>query len=184
MNHFGSRCSLIIIILVLGVCPVGATVAGDMAAKLPLEKVITNGLAAGLTIEAVLGQALDAGANPENLFKAAMAQGGDLSRTMKYFMDKCATDSKFKDTCASCNLMKWAKESGKDSVEIANAMMAAGADLQQVRECLASMGYTGTYEYTPGAVPMVPAGIGPTFPGGGGGGGTGGGGGGLVSPSS
>ena len=91
-------------------------------------------------MEAILGQALDAGANPEKLFKAAVAQGADLSRLFKYFLDRCAADPKLKDTCGACALMKWAKESGKDAVEIANAMMAAGGDLQQVRDCLASMG--------------------------------------------
>jgi hypothetical protein len=173
IKTFGIRCSLVVLIVALGACPVGATVAGDLAAKLPLTQVITNGLAAGLTIEAVLDQALDAGATPEDLFKAALAQGADLTRLFKFFMDKSATDTKYKDTCTCCNLMKWAKEAGKDLVEIANAMMAAGGDLTKVRDCLASLGYPGadTYAYSPPGPPAIPVGVGPTFPGGGGGGG-------------
>lgn len=182
MKNLGSRSVVIIFTLVLGAWPVGATVPGDVAAGLPLNKVIANGLGAGLTMESILGQALDAGANPENLFKAAIAQGADLSRLSKYFLDKCAADTRYKDVCAPCYLMKWAKEAGKDSVEIANAMMAAGGDLQQVRDCLAGLGYPGadTYAYSPPGPPVAPVGVGPSFPGGGGGGG---GGGGVASPS-
>ena len=60
-----------------------------------------------------------------------------------------------------------------DMVEVANAMMAAGGQLDAVKSCLTSLGYAdaGTYSYTPGAVPTAPSGVGPTFPGAGGGGG-------------
>src|SRR5665647_1787010 len=106
MKNFGSRSVVIIFILLLGAWPVGATVPGDISAGVPMDRVIANGLGAGLTLEATLGQALNAGANPEKLFKAAVAQGGDLSRLFKYFLDRCAADSKLKDTCGACALMK------------------------------------------------------------------------------
>jgi hypothetical protein len=169
----------IMLALLLGVLPARATVPGDVAAGLPLDKVIANGVGAGMTIEAVLGQALDAGAKPEALFKAAVAQGTDLSRLMKYYLDRSATDPRLKAECTVCNLMKWAREAGKDPVEIANAVMAAGGDLQQVRNCLADMGlsWADTYAYSTPGPPGVPYGGGPTFPGGGGGGG------GIASPS-
>jgi hypothetical protein len=185
MKNWGSRGVVITFILLLGAWPVGATVPADIAAGAPLDRVIANGLGAGLTLEAILGQALDAGANPEKLFKAAVAQGGDLTRLFKYFLDRCASDPKLKDTCSACALMKWAKEAGKDAVEIANAMMAAGSNLQQVRDCLASMGLPNadTYAYTPPGPPAAPLGAGPSFPGGGGGGGGAGGGAGTASPS-
>jgi len=188
MKNLGIRSVVIIFILALGAWPVGATMPGDVAAGLPMERVIANGLGAGLTIEAVLNQAIDAGAKPEALFKAALAQGTDLTKLFKYFLDKAAADPKLRDTCTTCALMKWSKESGKDSVEIANAMMAAGGDLQQVKDCLASMGFPNaeSYAYSPPGPPVAPAGVGPSFPGGGGGGGAGGGGGGggVASPSS
>jgi hypothetical protein len=185
LKNLGSRSVVIIFTLLLGVWPAGATVPGDIAAGVPLDRVIANGLGAGLTLEAVLGHALDAGANPEKLLKAAVAQGADLTRLFKYFMDKCAADPKLKDSCPPCSLMKWAKEAGKDPVEIANAVMAAGGNLQQVRDCLASMGVPGaeTYAYSPPGPPVAPAGVGPTFPGGGGGGTSGTTGGGVASPS-
>jgi hypothetical protein len=172
MKNWGSRGVVIIFILLLGAWPVGATVPGDVAAGMPMDRVIANGLGAGLTMEATLGQALDAGADPEKLFKAAVAQGDDLTRLFMYFLDRCATDPKLKDTCEPCVLMKWAKEAGKDAVGIANAMMAAGSNLQQVRDCLASMGLPNadTYAYTPPGPPAAPIGAGPSFPGGGGGG--------------
>lgn len=174
------RFVMVIFILVLCAWPAGATVPGDIAGGLPLESVITNGLGAGLTIEAVLTQALDAGAQPEALFKAAVAQGADLSRVFKFYLDRCLTDTKLKGICTECDLMKWAREAGKDFVEIANAMMAAGGNLERVRGCLASLGYPNaeTYTYAPPGPPVTQVGVGPTFPGGGGGGG-----GGVASPS-
>ena len=180
IKNLGSRSAVLILILVLGPWPVGATVPGDIAAGVPLDRVIANGLGAGLTIEAVLNQALETGAKPEALLKAALAQGTDLTKIFKYFLDKCATDPNLKQTCPVCAWMIWAKEMGKDPVEIANAMMAAGGDLQTVRNCLDSMGYPSadTYAYSPPGPPDVPVGVGPTFPGGGGGGG-----GGVASPS-
>jgi hypothetical protein len=68
--------------------------------------------------------------------------------------------------------MGWAKEAGLDPVDIANAMMAVGGNLPGER-WLASIGYANadTYAYSPGGPPVVPTGIGSTFPGGGGGGG-------------
>ena len=179
MKNLGSWSVVIIFILVLGAWPVGATVPGDIAAGLPLNSVVANGLGAGMTIGAIIGQALDAGANPEALFKAAIAQGADLSMVAKSFLDRAATDPRAGDIGTTDNMMKWAKEMGKDPVEIANAMMAAGANLDQVKRGLAAMGYVGadTYAYSPPGPPAVPAGVGPSFPGGGGGGG-------AASPSS
>ncbi len=167
---------LLAIILVLGGLgnsPGHATVPGDITAGLPLGRVIANGLAMGMSIDAILGQALDAGANPEALFKADLAQGADLSRLFKYFLDRSAIDLKLKDVCTPFALMGWAKEAGLDPVEIANAMVGAGGNLQQVRDWLASIGYANadTYAYSPAGPPAVPTGIGPTFPAGGGGGG-------------
>jgi len=68
-------------------------VPGDIASGLSLARVIANGLKAGLTIKATRVQASDAGANPEALFKAAVAQGADLSRWFKYFLDSPLTSN-------------------------------------------------------------------------------------------
>jgi hypothetical protein len=110
---------------------------------------------------------------------AALAKGENLAPVMKDLMDK---GEKIGD------IMTAALAAGvKDNVEIANAAMAAGADLKDVKATLASMGYAGadTYTYTPPAPPAAPPVSGPSFPGGGGGGGGGsGGGGGVASPSS
>jgi hypothetical protein len=182
MKILGSRSVVIIFILLLGAWPVGATVSGDIAAGVPLNRVIANGLGAGLTIEAIIYQALDAGAAYCPLLKAALAQQVDIIRIFKVFMDKCSADPKLSKVCTTCNLMKCALEAGRDVVEVANAIMAAGGDLLQVRRCLASLGYPGaaTYAYSPPEPPGPPAGVGPSFPGGSGGGG----GGGVASPSS
>lgn len=166
---------LILIILNLWSLPCGASVSGDIAAGLPLDKVIANGLAAGMSIEAVLGQALDAGAETCPLIKAALANGIDLSRIFKILITKAEADPEFRRKCPTCTMMKCCVGAGKDVVEVANAMMAAGENLEQVRTCLGGLGFSGfeTYTYTP---PDAPVGFGPTFPGGGGGG--------VASPSS
>ncbi|MCL4501561.1 MAG: hypothetical protein M1438_06850 [Deltaproteobacteria bacterium] len=166
------------VILLLGALPVWATVPGDVAAGLPADKIVANGLGAGMALEAIMTQALDAGAKAEAVFKAGIAQGADLSSLFKLFMDKLKYDPNFRGQCTICDLMKWAKEAGKDPVEIANAVMAAGGDLNDVRNCLASMGVPGaeTYAYSPPGPPGGPSGVGPTFPGSGGGGG-------VASPS-
>jgi hypothetical protein len=104
--------------------------------------------------------------------KDALAKGENLASVMKDLMDK---GEKIGDIMAA------ALAAGvKDNVEIANAAMAAGANLKDVQAALASMGYAGadTYTYTPPAPPAAPPVSGPTFPGGGGGGG------GVASPSS
>lgn len=166
-------------LMILGLAlPAGATVQGDIAAGLPMAQVITNGLAAGQSIEAVINQAMDAGADPCSLVKAAIALQLDLSRIFKTLNDKCSADPKLAGTCTPCTLMKCAVDAGLDVVTAANAMMAAGAQLEVVRQCLASLGYANADTYAYGAVPTVPSGIGPTFPGGGGGGGSV-----VVSPS-
>lgn len=161
-------------LIILGLAlPAGATVPGDMAAGVPMDQVISNGMAAGQSLEAVLSQAMDAGADPCSLERAAIALKLDLSRVIKFLSDKCAADPKWAGTCTPCSLMKCAVDSGVDAVEAANALMAAGATLDAVRQCLASVGYAGadTYAYSP-VTPTVPSGVGPTFPGAGGGGGT------------
>ncbi|MBW1992497.1 MAG: hypothetical protein JRI59_10390 [Deltaproteobacteria bacterium] len=160
--------------LLLVVSPVWATVPGDVAAGLPLEEVIANGLGAGLTPEAILAQALDAGADPKALLKAAIARGIEPSRVVKFFMDRCVIDARLKElgVCTPCQLMRLAVEAGLPMEEAANALMAAGAKLEDVRACLRELGYPGaeTYTYTPPAPPAYPVAVGPTFPGWGGGG--------------
>ena len=172
---------MVAIILMLGGLansPGHATVSVDITAGLPLEKVIANGLAAGMSIDAILGQALEAGADPYALVKAAIALKLDLSLIFKAVNDKCSADPKLAGKCAPCLLMKCAADAGIDLKTVANAMMAAGGNLQQVRDCLAGLGYenAGAFAYPEPAA--IPPGVGPTFPGGGGGGG-----GGVVSPS-
>lgn len=163
---------VLLLTLSLLVLPVGATVPGDIAAGLPLSKVITNGLGAGLTIEAIISQALAAGAQPKALFQAALTLGFELSRLFRIFLEQCLAAHQLSKICNPCVLMKWAVEAGKDMLEVANAMMAAGTKIDQVRICLANMGYpeAETYVYGPPAPPTYPLAIGPSFLGGGGGG--------------
>jgi hypothetical protein len=178
MKTLGSRSAVIICILVLGAWPVGASVPGDIAAGLPLDRVVANGLGAGRTIEAIIDQALEAGAAYCPLLKAVLAQGVDLTRALKAFRDWCSADRelsadrKLMEVCDPCKLMRCAIEAGRDMVAVANAMIAAGADLDQVRGCLAGMGYAqaDVYEYSPPEPLTVPSVTGPTFPSGGGGG--------------
>ena len=179
MKNLGNRSVAIIFILLLGAWPVGATVSGDMAAGVPLVRVIANGLGAGLTIEAIVNQALDAGAAYCPLLKAALAQRVDMARVFRACIDRCSGDTKLskeklRNECDPCNLMSCAVEAGRDMVEVADAMVAAGVNLARVKGCLAGMGYSGGYN--PPGPPAVPPGIGPTFPGGGAGG--------IASPSS
>src|SRR5208337_1441587 len=85
----------------------------------------------------------------------------------KTLSDVCAANPNLAPTCTPCSLMNCAVAAGIDQVTAANAMMAAGGNLQQVKDCLASMGYpdADTYAYSPPGPP------GPTFiPCGGGGG--------------
>src|SRR5208337_501497 len=174
MGKLAKATVVVAIVLALGGLansPGHATVSGEINAGLPLTQVISNGLAAGMSIDAILGQALDAGVDPSALVKAAISQKLDLSQIFKALNDKCSADPKFADTCAPCILMKCAADAGIDLKTVANAMMAAGGNLQQVRDCLAGLGYenAGAFAYPEPAT--IPAGIGPTFPGGGGGGG-------------
>lgn len=171
---------LLVVVWGWGPSPAAATVAGDMAKNLPLEKVIANGLGAGLAIETILAQALDAGADPCALLKAALQQGVEMARVFKFFRDRGKADPEFARVCGPCVMMKCAVDAGKDQVEAANAMMSAGEQLETVRSCLAGLGYAGasTYTYTPPGVPpvtappaVVPPVVAPPFPGGGGGGG-------------
>ena len=63
-----------------------------------------------------------------------------------------------------------------ETQELAQIFVAAGADIEDLRACFASMGCTGEgYGYTPPSPPVTPTGVGPSFPGGGGG---------VASPSS
>ncbi len=183
MGKLAKAAVVVAIILALGGLansPGHATVSGDINAGLPLTQVISNGQAAGMSIDAILDQALDAGVDPAALVKAAIAQKLDLSLIFKALNDKCSADPKLADTCAPCILMKAAVDAGIDMKTAANAMMAAGGNLQQVRDCPAGMGYpnANAYAYNPPAgippgAPVTPGGVGPTFPGGGGGGGGG-----------
>lgn len=181
IGNFAGKLVLAIIILSLGAPGAGATVSGDVAAGLELSQVVANGLAAGLSVDSIMTQALEAGVDPGSLFKAAVGQA-DLSQVIKFALDKGNTDANFSTVYGANNLMSLSVEAGKDPVMVANAMMAAGANLAQVRGALASVNYAGadTYAYSPPAPPGLPAGAaGATFPGGGGGGG----GGGTASPS-
>jgi hypothetical protein len=113
-----------------------------------MAQVITNGLAAGQSIDAVINQTLDAGADPSALEKAAIALNLDLSLIFKALDDKCSADTKLAGTCTPCTLMKCAVEAGVDPVTAANAMMAARAQLEVVRQYLASLGYAGADSYS------------------------------------
>jgi hypothetical protein len=97
--------------------------------------------------------------------KDALAKGEDLSVVVKDLMSKGEKIGEVMEAALAAGV--------KDKGEIANAAMAAGANLGAVRAALATMGYVGaaTYAYTPPGPPGPggPTG-GPTFPGGGGGG--------------
>jgi hypothetical protein len=175
MGKLAKAAVLVAVIVVLGgltISPCYATVAGDIKAGLPMTQVINNGLAAGMSIDAIMGQALEAGADPCSLVKAAVALKIDLAAVFKSLSDLCAAYPNLSVACSPCALMQCAVTAGVDMVTDANAMMAAGGNLQQVRDCLAGLGYPDaeSFAYVPGP-PIMPAGIGPTFPGGGGGGG-------------
>ncbi len=173
-------------ILLLGASPALATVAGDVAAGLPMDKVIDNGLKAGLALDTIIVQALDSGVEPCPVIKAALGRGLDLTKIFMLLTDYCRTsvagprkdDPKWCEACSTCSLMKCANELGRDPVEIANAMMAIGSDLDEVRNCLSKLGFpdAANYAYSPPGPPGYSGGVGPTFPGGGGGGG-------VASPS-
>ncbi len=147
-----------------------ATVSGDINAGLPLSQVITNGLAAGMSLDAIMDQALQAGADVCALEKAAIALKLELPQIFRTLTNVCsanqAANPNVAPSCTLCALMNCAVTAGIDQVTAANAMMAAGGDLQQVRDCLASLGYpdADTYAYSPPGPP------GTNFPGGGGGG--------------
>lgn len=102
----------------------------------------------GRGIEAVINQAMDAEVDPCALVKAAIALNLDLSLIFKALIDICSTDPKLAGTCTPCTLMKVAVEAGVGPVTAANAMMAAGAQLEAVRQCLASLGYAGADTYS------------------------------------
>jgi hypothetical protein len=181
----GIKALALFLVMNLGVMPAGATVPGDIAAGLPLERVFANGLGAGLTIEAIVTQALDAGAEYCPVIKAARAQRLDLSRVFKALLERKCLPPEI--ACASCDLMKCAVLAGYDMVEVANALMAAGAKLMEVRACLGGLGFAAadTYAYSGPGTPVDSWG-GPNFPGGGGGAASpsySGGGGGVASPS-
>ena len=174
MGNLAKATVVLAIILALGGLansPGHATVSGDINAGLPLSQVITNGLAAGMSLDAIMDQALQAGADVCSLEKAAIALKLDLPQIFRTLTDVCsanqAANPNVAPSCTPCALMNCAVTAGIDQVTAANAMMAAGGNLQQVKDCLASMGYpdADTYAYSPPGPP------GPTFiPGGGGGG--------------
>lgn len=161
--------AVILVVAALGIPPCHATVAGDVAAGLPLGKVIDNGLKAGLALNTILVQAMDAGVEPCPIMKAALARGLDLITVLRLLSDYCAStltgprknEPQWCEACTTCGLMKCAIKTVRDPVEVANAMMAIGADLSEVRQCLGGMGVT--YTYTP--PPVVPSGVAPSFPG-------------------
>lgn len=176
MGKLAKATVVVAIILALGGLansPGHATVPGDIKAGMPLQQVITNGLAAGMSLDAIMDQALQSGADSCALAKAGIGLKLDLSQIFKTLNDLCSANPNLAATCTPCSLMKCAVDAGIDQVTAANAMMAAGGNLQQVRDCLASLGFpdAATYAYSP---PGPPVGLGPTFPGGGGGGGGGG----------
>lgn len=167
---------VVAIILALGGLansPGFASVSGDIKSGLPMSQVISNGLASGMSLDAIMAQALAAGADVCSMEKAAIALKLDLPQVFKTLSDVCAANQAANPnaaaSCTPCSLMQCAADAGIDPVTAANAMMAAGGNLDQVRDCLAGLGYpdAATYAYSP---PGPPSGIGPTFPGGGGGG--------------
>ena len=97
--------------------------------------------------------------------KDALAKGEDLSAVMKNLIDGGEKVAEIMAAASAAGI--------KDKGEIANAAMAAGANLAEVRAALATMGYVGAqaYTYTPPAPPPMPGTQGPSFSAGGGGGG-------------
>ena len=165
--------TVLVLSLALGILPAAADVAGDIAKGVPLGQVITNAQTAGLTMDVIISQAVDAGAQSQALFNAAVASGADLSAIFSAFMAKAATNADLAAVATPTAMMSWAKDAGKDTLQIANAMMAAGGNLTVVRGFLSSVGYAGAETYTyppPGPPPAGFAAGGPSFPGGGGGG--------------
>jgi len=102
--------------------------------------------------------------------KDALAKGQDLTLVIRGLMDRGEKIGDIMQAAAAAGVT--------DYVQLANAAMAAGANLQDVRAALASLGYPGadTYAYTP---PAPPAGPFTTFSGTSLGGGKGG----VASPS-
>lgn len=126
---------------------------------------------AGLTLENMLAQGLKAGNDPCQLLKTALSQGADLAKVFNFFLERLAADPDFAASCSPCHLLRCAVESGQDAVKAANAMMAAGGRLAEVRACLGAMGFQGseTYTYTPPDPPALEPGIIPSSLGNGGG---------------
>jgi hypothetical protein len=172
MGKLTKTAVVVAIILALGglaTSPGFASVAGDIKSGLPMSQVISNGLAAGMPLAEIMDQALASGADVCSLEKAAIGLNIDLPQVFKTLSDVCSANPSLAPTCTPCSLMQCAAGAGVDPVTAANGMMAAGGNLDQVRDCLAGLGYpdAATYAYSP---PGPPSGIGPTFPGGGGGG--------------
>jgi hypothetical protein len=178
--HRWLKIGWVLLVLVLLAIPAQASVSGDIASGLPLDKVFDNGLRAGLAMDTIIFQCLDSGVEPCPLLKAALARGLDLTRIFTLLTDYCRNtlgehskddpnycvnrkdDPNWCEACATCNLFKCAVDAGKDPVEVANAFMALGTDLDQVRACLRGLGFPGseTYAYTPPGAPDSP----PPFP--------------------
>jgi len=161
---------LAVLVLGLWCLPAGASVQGDMAAGLPLAKVIDNGLKAGLSPEAVLDQALGAGADFCDLLRAGVAQKMDLNTIYRAFLKKYRGDPKMAGAYSPCTIIRCSVYAGKNLKEVAKAMVSAGATADEVRACLAEIGCADaeSFAYTPSA-PLAPPGP-VVFPGGGGGG--------------
>lgn len=151
--------------------PLGAAVSRDLAAGLPVPETVANGLGGGLSLEAVMGQALEEGADPCELVKACLSQGADLARIFTFLLNRAPAGAALAPKCTACELLQCAVKAGLDRVEAANALMSAGAKLEDVRACLAGLGYANaeTYTYSPPGPPAAPMALGPVFPGGGGG---------------
>jgi hypothetical protein len=95
----------------------------------------------------------------------SLKRGGDLAKKIKDAVAKGQSlpqviGDLMKQGVMLCDIMTAAVAAGVgDNVTVANAAMAAGADLKEVRAALACMGYAkaDTYTYTPPAPPV------PTF---------------------
>ncbi len=144
-----------------------SVVPGDPAQRGALTQALSANLAAGPSLETILGQALEEGAEPCEQVKACLSQGAEPARVLAFLLNRAKAEAALAQTCAPCELMKCAVQTGLERVEAANALMSAGAGLEEVRACLSGLGFpeAETYTYSPPGPPAPPGLRWPDFPG-------------------
>jgi len=152
-KKLGGSLGIFLLILGLSCLPAGATVKGDLAAGLPLDKVVANGLAAGTPLESIVSQSLDQGADSCALLKAILKQdlakyNLDFCKVFKAVSEACLAHPRSKGSSELCSLVKCAVEAGFECPEIGNCLVALTLakpevwQMEQVRVCLDDIGCT------------------------------------------